>query len=196
MICYKLNKKNNETIIIFSIIFSVFIALVSFSTLVTAQSAEEEEYFRKDNEKKAAERLEIEKSKKEKMIVQTNEAHELLKKYGNLAPPSEFLVSHFSLDASADETPDYTPVDTVIKLYSSISTEHKRTWVKKKNLWIFVVNKTDELTDEKTEIIFSFVDLRKTKGFILLNRILVNGKDIPSNQIVTIVMRLIYPNGY
>ena len=192
---FNIKINNNKTKIFFSIIFSVFI-LFNFSTFVAAQSAEDEEYFRKDNEKKALEELKREKTNKEKMLVQTNEAHELLKKYVKLGPPSEFLVSHFSLDTSADESGLYTPIDTVIKLYSSISTEHKRTFVKKKNLWIFVVNKTDELTDEKTEIIFSFVDLRKTKGYILLNRILFNGNDIPSNQIFTTVMRLLYPNGY
>jgi hypothetical protein len=116
---------------------------------------------------------------------QAAEAKKLLKKYGRIGPPEGFLTSQFSTYAGSAESGH---MGTVIKFYDQLKGSRK--WEKQGDAWVLYHKFKDEVSGERHKILYAFYDLRANQGDAWLARVLVDGEDYPTPELIYLAMRI------
>lgn len=128
-------------------------------------------------------------SRENKQIQEANEKknyiNKLVQKWSSSGPPKDFLGSQFQTYAGSGMTGN---VATLVELLDRLDGKIK--WTKKENLWILEQSVSDNVTGRNHKYQWAFYDLRNEKGFILLDRIVIDGKDFPRPQLYGIVMKV------
>lgn len=133
----------------------------------------------------AKEQAAEEARRQEDLAKQAAEAKQLLKKHGRIGPPEGFLTSQFSTYAGSAES-GY--MGTVIKFYDQLN--GKRKWKKQGDVWVLYHNFKDEVSGERHKILYAFYDLRSKEGYAWLERVLVDGEDYPTPELIYLAMRI------
>jgi len=126
----------------------------------------------------AKQQAEEEARRQQDLEMQADEASRLIKKYGSIGPPNEFLSSQFRTYFGGVESGD---MGTVIKFYGQLN--GKRKWKNQSDVWVLYQNFKDEVSGKKHKILYAFYDLRSEKGYVWLERVIVDGHDLPASDL-------------
>lgn len=110
----------------------------------------------------------------------------LLKKWANFGIPKEILSSQLKTYAGASIS-GY--LGAFVELIDKIPGLQKCT--KKDDLWMCSQKNKDVMTGKSNDIKYAFYDMRKSKGYIWLERVVINGQDFPSNKLFALVVKLL-----
>jgi hypothetical protein len=110
----------------------------------------------------------------------------LSKKWANSGFPKEMLTAPLRTYAGATSSGDLCSLVEVIDKISGIQKCNKNGEV-----WMCSQKKNDDMTGKRNDIKYAFYDMRKTKGYVWLERVVINGEDFPSNQLYYLVIKLL-----
>lgn len=116
-----------------------------------------------------------------------NAAKLLLKKHGKIGPPPDFLASQFKRYAGAAISGE---MGTIIRFYDRL--DGKKKWDKRGDSWVLTQKRTDHVTGEKHEMLYAFYDLRSSKGYTWLERLVIDKKNYPASQLWDIVVQILF----
>ncbi|ABW68516.1 hypothetical protein [Desulfosudis oleivorans] len=122
---------------------------------------------------------------RQRLEAETKEAQELVKKYGKIGPPSDFLMARLHTYVGGE----LSDMCTVIKFYDGLS--GKKKWDKKSDLWVLTQNFKGELTGEKHEFLYAFEDYRVEHSFVLLSRAVMDDEEVPTSQLYRFIMPML-----
>ncbi|MBP7509289.1 MAG: hypothetical protein KA807_15860 [Prolixibacteraceae bacterium] len=129
---------------------------------------------------------EAEKQKQNQEVAEKqNKINTLVQKWSSSGPPKDFLGGQFQTYAGSGLSGNMA---AVVELLDKLNGKVK--WTKKENLWLLEQSVSDNVTRKKHKFQWAFYDLRKDKGYIWLERVVINGKDFPSAQLAGIVIKV------
>ncbi|OPY84791.1 MAG: MORN repeat protein [Syntrophorhabdus sp. PtaU1.Bin153] len=110
----------------------------------------------------------------------------LVAKWSRFGVPKEMLSSQVQTHAGATVSGN---ICTLVELFDKMSglQQCKRT----EKVWICSQMNTDVMTGKTANAKYAFHDLRSTQGFVWLDRVVVNGQDIPSGQLMYVLFALL-----
>lgn len=115
-----------------------------------------------------------------------SEAQELIRKYGKIGPPADFLTARFRTYAGASASGDLA---TVIKLFDSL--DGRKSWAHKGDAWILTQDYQDPQSGARNLNNFVFYDLRARQGYVWLEQVSSGRDTYPSAQLYYLVVQLL-----
>jgi hypothetical protein len=110
----------------------------------------------------------------------------LVKKYASFGAPPEMLRASLRTYAGAVSSGDLgTLAEFIDKVHGS------KRWENKDSLFMLHQTTKDEMSGKQHKVLWGFKDLRKDRGCIWLDRVLIDNEEVPSSQLMYLVLKVL-----